>query len=92
MQNNRWHHVVNLCGGRELPPTPGRIFRVAARLAQWTPEELAWLKQNPGVIAYQDQLEATLEDVHRELAGEAPTTDPAEFLPSGSPLVAVYVI
>jgi len=50
-----------------LPPTPGRIFRVTAGLDDWTLQERAWLKQNPGLIAYQDQLQATLEDVHREL-------------------------
>ncbi len=50
-----------------LPPTAARIFRVAAGLSHWTAEERDWLRKNPGWLGYQDQLEATLEDVQREI-------------------------
>jgi hypothetical protein len=66
-----------------LPPTPGRIFRVTAGLDAWTPQERAWLKQHPGLIAYQDQLEATLEEVHRELDAQR-DADEAVAVATGS--------
>ena len=55
---------VRRTGGRsQLPPAAGRICLVAAGLATWTPEEKAWLKAHPRLIAYHDQLQAALQEV-----------------------------
>ena len=58
-----------------LPPTPGRIFRVTAGLDDWTPKEREWLKLHPELIAYQDQLQATLESVHKKLEAQRDAQD-----------------
>ena len=43
------------------PPDHARLFRIAAGLAQWTPQEMAWLRQNPKVLAYCDEVRMALD-------------------------------
>jgi hypothetical protein len=69
--------VRNIGGRPQLPPTAGRICRVAAGLATWTPEEKAYLKEHPRLIAYHDQLQAALHEVRDEPKSECDFTDEA---------------
>lgn len=70
--NHNSDDEVRHTGGRpQLPPTAGRICRVAAGLATWTPEEKAYLKEHPRLIAFHDQLQAALQEVHPKPEPEA---------------------
>jgi hypothetical protein len=56
----------NRSEGIKLPPTAGRICRVAAGLANWAPEEKPYLKDHLELITYHDQLQAALQEAKGE--------------------------
>jgi len=66
-----------------LPPPMSRVFSVAAGLAQWTPEEEAWLAANPRWSEYELRMRAALEE-----ARTGPSRDAIDVL---EPVIAGVV-
>jgi hypothetical protein len=54
-----------------LPPTPSRLYRVAAGLAQWTEAEEVWMLENPAWVVYELELRAALADSELAIDEEA---------------------
>ena len=70
-----------------FPPTHARLYRVAAGLAEWTPEEHAWLKQNPKWQRFEQEMRDALNG-QRNNSTDSPRKftervdrDPEEFDP-----------
>jgi hypothetical protein len=79
-ENPMLDKVFSINCGCPLPPSTGRLVRVAAGLAQWTPEELAWIKGNPAWFLYEQRLRNTfVGEPEAELVGAAFSSNDASL-------------
>jgi len=70
-----------------LPPPMSRVFSVAAGLAEWTPEEEAWMAANPRWSEYELRMRAALEE-----ARTGPSHDAIDLLEPAIAGVLHYMI